>query len=218
MSQGYGDLSAILNLDPAEDVSYEAFLEEIEEFPVPKQLSSKVIQKLKNFAKDTLNLDISPEDRYHPTEEIINSLFSLHSILSEQIDYTWKERELDCHVWFITSAINGYLYGGIFVFWNSQYPDYVVIQGIAKFFIPGLFSILYPEYNNLLPKLNSLLLPHIEMVATNVEATKIYVAPVGIQGRILEQHYGFKRSSGFKYPCMMIKGQDSSRKFHTKEI
>lgn len=119
-------------------------------------------------------------------------------------------REESCSIWITVASINDQPYGGVFTFYSSKYPESVMIQGISKFLTAGAFSLFYPELAKRLPKLNSLLLPAVETLAVNLGTRKIIVNPIGIQGRLLEQYYGFRPILEYEKkqaPCSLIQPQ-----------
>lgn len=116
------------------------------------------------------------------------------------------------------AKLNQHLHGGVFVFWNPRYPNHVVMQGISKFLIPSLLSLLYPDQESRLIRLNSMLQPAVETVAHNVGAKQIYVAPIGKQGEILKKYYGYHITSKMMYPCQVIKRIDTEYDVYVKDI
>lgn len=213
------EISKLLHIESYDDPSIEGFFEELEQFPPLDKLPENISDGIKNFATDILNITVDPKI-YKPTITNLRYMFMTRDILREQIDYILDGKEdQTCQIYFIVSLINQIPYGGVFVFYNSAYPDSVVMQGITKFLIPGLFALLYPDESQLLPKLNSILQPHVETLAKSLGANRIYVAPVGRQGSILEKNYDYKKISKFKYPCLIIKGQiGESGNYYVKTI
>jgi hypothetical protein len=112
--------------------------------------------------------------------------------------------ENECQMWLTVATINNQPYGCIFSFYRPGYD--FMIQGISKFYIPGMFSFFYPEISNQLPKLNNLLIPAIESLAKKVGASRIVVRPIGNQGSILSKHYGFEHIDDDRTPCDVIFG------------
>jgi len=139
--------------------------------------------------------------------------------MREQIIYAFGE-EKDCEKFLITAEINRQLYGGVFVFWNHNYPNHVMIQGISKYLAPSLLTLFYPEQERRLPRLNSILASAIETVARSVGANQIYVAPIGNQGTILKTHYGYHEAYNIIYPCELIAGSNGGGgvKIYVKDI
>jgi hypothetical protein len=85
-----------------------------------------------------------------------------------------------------------------------------MIQGISKFYIPGMFSLFYPELSAQLPKLNSLLIPAVVTLAKSLGVSRIIVKPIGIQTDILLKHYGFEYIDDDSAPCNIILGGGSA--------
>ena len=111
------------------------------------------------------------------------------------------------------------VYGATYVFYNPKITGGVLMQGISRSFIPSLLDIMYPGSLSNLPRLNSILQSIVETIARNVGAKKIFVAPIGTQGKILEQHYGFVPDKSIKFPCDIIWGRYSwTREAYSKTI
>ena len=126
-------------------------------------------------------------------------------------------QEQGCKVWIIVATVNKHPYGAIFAFQHSANPYDIMIQGISKFIVPGVFSILKPDLANMLPRLNSLLMPAVETLALNAGASRIVVIPVGKQGDILVKHYGFHKIDEVDLPCKVI-FQPLSRDYFAKNL
>ena len=115
-------------------------------------------------------------------------------------------QSVQCNIWIIAASLNDVPYGAIFAFQNIRNPDDLMMQGIAKFPIPGIFSLMYPDSVANFPKLNSLLIPAVEKLATSLNVKRIIVAPVGKQDQILQKYYGFKLVNDVKPVCAMLLG------------
>jgi hypothetical protein len=151
----------------------------------------------------------------------ISELKDLISLLKEQHYYFYWEADSkhrliellttnmftrmaqDCNIWLIVSTVNSCPYGAVFAFQNIDRPTDILIQGVSKFLIPYLFTMIKPELASRLPKLNSLLMPVVETLAKNVGADRILVEPIGKQGQILLKHYGFSKTLKFTHPCLI---------------
>jgi hypothetical protein len=149
------------------------------------------------------------------TKEHLATLGDMAELLQEQMDYIYDfGDESDCKINFLLATIKGVNYGGVFVF--SSKAESVMMQGITKYLVPILLKFYYPEVEELLPRLNSVLLPQIEAVARSEGKRAIYVAPIGRQGYFLETYYGFKRTNFVDLPCSSI--QVGSDEFYVKEL
>lgn len=203
-------------------------------------LHDVIIQNIYLFIRDVLHIDIDKDkERFRLNDEIVESLIKLRNLYIEQLKYMHagiynetatnlydyedlyqkKMKDInynkDCKSWYIETTLENHIYGGIFAFWNVNTPKNIMIQGIAKRLIPMLISIFLPEYNKLLPKLNTTLESGIESLANRLDATNIYVIPIGKQGDILEKYYGYikidpniinQNDFDFRYPCIHILG------------
>ena len=183
--------------------------------PLPKQVGDQ----LRQFSINTIGVDlIDLEDRYelilNQNVDILSALIGTYRILKEQRKYCHPDNVNHCNIQFLYTRLNGYLYGGTFVFYHLEHPDYVVMQGISKFFIPTLFALLYPELESKLPRLNSILQGMVEELTIKISATKIYVAPIGKQGDILEKYYGYQKTTPFPFPfpCSRIEAGERPNK------
>lgn len=140
-------------------------------------------------------------------------------LLSNRNDYRQKK---DCDVWLIITTINNQPYGAVFAFKSMDEQDKnLMIQGISKFMVPGIFSLLQPKYNKLLPRLNSILIPEVENLAKYLRMDRIVVDPIGKQGNILEKYYGFHQIDAIEYPCEAIFkqiGLNKTRKHLAKDV
>lgn len=189
-----------------EDISDEFIDEKSENFG---KISNELSGKITDFSEGVFGLGV------HITEfRDVEKLRSIQSLLDEQLEYIHNiqfGKELfpplqDCKRYFIVSYINNRLYGGIFLFWNEKNSDIAFIQGISKSLVPYLISAVYPEYNSMVPKLNSLLGPNVQMIAKRLGVKTIYVVPLSNQGKILEKFYGYSKSDKVVYPCSDIRG------------
>lgn len=204
LSDDYDDISEILSLDNyiEEGIDMVGFFEDIQEYPPPNELPEKVIDKLDQFSNDVIgNVYEYP---YHPSDDILKLIFQSRKILSEQLSYIYNDQRSRCNIWMITAKLNGHLYGLTFVFHNPKLSN-VVMQGISRSFAASLIEILRPGTLLTLPRLNSLLLPAVEALAKNLSINKISVVPIGNQGKILKDYYGFQLDNHIEYPCEIIK-------------
>lgn len=205
-------------------------------------LPEDIQDRIKLFLSEVLQIspdDINniDQERFKMDHDKIKSIINLTNLYFEQLAYMHggqetsksdlyyviddmdKERNKDlqyfkgCKWWYIEGNIDNNIYGGIFAFWNGSIPNNILIQGIAKRLIPALVSLLLPEYNKFIPKLNTVLESGIESLARRIGSTTIYVIPIGKQGKILENHYGYKKIKkekidwtkfDFRYPCVEI--------------
>jgi len=238
LHKDYDSLAEILGLDHYLETPNEGdYLEELPEHPVPQKLNKELLNKLSEFSSEILEKSL-PECNYSSHENNLLHFLRLRRLLSEQIEYTYSDGQ-DCDVYFIISSVNNHNYGGIFLFhgfdgkegekmeienegnigemkrkqWNREgQREEVVIQGISKFLIPSLFSFLYPEEEKYLPRLNTLLQSAVESLCMKLKVKRIYVAPVGKQGKILQEHYGYKKVDKIPFPSRMIRGSSVERK------
>ena len=198
-------ISEILNVGEMidESTNLEDFLSDLEDYPVKDKIPLDLVEA---YTSKMLGKQIILDDRYDPSDDNkISKLFMVRKLLGEQLDYL--EDELNCEAYFVYTLINDTYYGGMFAFYNKERPDVLFIQGITKIFSPSIISIYYPEYDKLLPRLNSLLEPSIETLAKMLNADKILVVPIGKQGKILKKHYGYRRwTKDIYYPCESIAG------------
>lgn len=136
--------------------------------------------------------------------------FCSKTIKIDEIERSYKNskyrQSVQCNIWIIAASLNDVPYGAIFAFQNIRNPDDLMMQGIAKFPIPGIFSLMYPDSVANFPKLNSLLIPAVEKLATSLNVKRIIVAPVGKQDQILQKYYGFKLVNDVKPVCAMLLG------------
>jgi len=159
------------------------------------------------------------KDLYNVNREQLKYLYNTRAYLSSkqirigEIERSYTNNNINkyrqsvqCNIWIIAASLNDVPYGAIFVFQNINNPDDVMMQGIAKFPIPGIFSLMYPDLVANLPKLNSLLIPAVEKLASNLNAKRIIVAPVGKQDEILQKYYGFKRINNVEPICAILLG------------
>lgn len=209
LESDYDDLAYMLNLESYLDTPWaEEFLQDLKDYPVPKELPISIINKIKKFYSDVYESECEQKNlkMIEPSDENLLTLLNIRNLLSEQLGYIYNstEEKDKCGVSFICSRINGIPYGGIFMFWDEEDPSYVVIQGICKFITPSLISLLDQENSKKLPRLNDLLNPVIEQTARTIGAKIIYVAPIGKQGKILEKYFGYNATNYMKYPSKII--------------
>jgi hypothetical protein len=153
--------------------------------------------------------------------DIIDSMISsditkianaIKNIVYEQLWYIHKFGP-NCRAWYILALHNKNPLGGICAFYNPNYEghtkgsSYIMIQAITKYTVPFLMSVLDEDYANSLPKVNAVLEPAIEYLAKSLKVDYIYVHPIGTQGRILQQRYGYKKLPSeyiLQLPCDVI--------------
>jgi len=150
------------------------------------------------FGEDKVDFD-KLDEVYQKNRSHIASFIQL---ANEQRKYL-KTVESDCDSYVIAVKINDQPYGAVFAFTNN-YTDDLMIQGISKFIVPGMFSLLRPEENKILPSLNSILMPEVEKLAKQLRCRRIIVAPLEKQGEIIQKHYGFYPIESIEYPCKDI--------------
>lgn len=199
-------------------------LKNLPESVIDAVISYRLIYPHPNFEKLNTTLEkVYPEYNFS-SEQLKNinrsTLRNLQSLGQEQAKYLFGIKSSDenkndilrrniklhseCNIWFVMASLDDIPYGGIFVFQNKDNLKDVMIQGISKFTIPYIFSILYPDISTLFPKLNSLLLPVVEEIAHNNGGSRIIVNPIGEQGRILEKYYDFYSIAPVDYVCNII--------------
>lgn len=146
-------------------------------------------------------------------QQVLNDIKELVNEQRSYLDY-----ESECQKFFILVRYLGIPYGGIFVFYNNNTPELIVIQAITKYAIPTVASLIYPQYNKLFPKLNTILDPVINNIGKQSGAGYIYVNPIGKQGEILQQYYGYKIASGYTMPqpCPNLAENIGSQKVYYK--
>lgn len=175
------------------------------------KLNREVINNISEYIKKLLDVDKDISKLY--TKSIYSNDFRVQKILLntrnlmlEQYQYlNYKiEDEKNCEIFFIASFVNDFIYGGIFVFWNTENPDSLLIQGISKYVEPIMISIFLSDLDKKLPRLNSLLQPAVEALARKLGVGKIFVSPLKQQGDILVKHYGYKKINKIYFPCKNI--------------
>jgi len=203
-------ISEILGLEASTDagVDLENYLFDVEENPewYPQKFTPLIEEMIHEFL-ESLNL-IDYHFSLHFTEDIMSTIFRVRLLLIEQLDYLYTIDDFKkngCNVWVISAEANNRLYGSVLAFHKSGSD--ILIQGISRATIPTLCEIFVPGSLQILPRLNSLLLPTIESIGRSVGASKVVVAPIGNQGKILVKHYGFKLDRKIKYPCKGIRGE-----------
>lgn len=152
-----------------------------------------------------LKLTLSDEDfeRVPPIKFFTDRQFTLEDtsdVLKEQISYIEQRNKYGYYN--IVAYINNIIYGSIFAHYDSNYPDRIKIQAISKFPIPSIFSVLFPNQERRLPRLNDLLQPAIACLAQQLSATYIYSTPIASSSQytILQKYYGFERVDDEYHP------------------
>jgi hypothetical protein len=146
-----------------------------------------LIQETSNLL-ESLNPNISFNDKLN------SQLQDIQDLIREQLYYV--EHEAPCQKIFIMVFWRDMPIGGVVVFYNSDHPHYIYIQGITKYPIIYLIDTFYPQYTSHLPKLNTILDPIIQQIARELGVSYIYVNPVGRQGEFLEKYYGYQLNQG----------------------
>jgi hypothetical protein len=132
----------------------------------------------------------------------VDQLIALWCIRSEQLEYIYKWNYRgdfpNCCIplhhrwdndlvtsqewWLCVSYYDDQPLGAIYLFRDIRRPDKATIQGIGKFLTPFL-----TDHS---PSLNRSLIPSVIDFARTLGVKEIYVAPVGVQGNLLN-NYGF---------------------------
>ena len=151
------------------------FLGELESFPMPNALIPEIQNLLKKVG------------RVEDDKPRIDVLLGLRRIISEQLSYIYycPEHE-DCDVYYIHCYNDNITIGGTFVFYNKLYPDRVLMQGIVKSITAALFPSMFP-------RLNTIVDVAVTALCRRLGVNYIEVHPIGDQGRILVQHYGYNK-------------------------
>lgn len=163
------------------------------------QFASEIFEEEYDFDQKIEDLDpyeikdilyINSEQRNYLYRMVYNTT---KEELYERLYRNYKDnyiREYGCEIWFIISKINDQPFGGVFVFHQPNSKE-IMIQGISKFIVPTVLSMIDPVLMSKLPRLNSLVMPSIETIAKMIGAQRVVVNPIGKQGDILIKHYGF---------------------------
>lgn len=203
-------INKFLRLDAymvSEPMSVEDYLADLDDYPLSSEtLPSALITEVENFIRQVLEMEPSSTN-YILNEKQIAYLVRVRNLLGEQDTYI--EGLEDCSSWYLVSKTDDLVYGGLFAFWNENQPEDLLIQGIGKYLAPAVIAAFLPEYDQYLPRLNSLLQAGVESLARRLKVKRIYAAPIGKQGSILERHYGYRKSSTIYYPCTGIFGRDN---------
>ena len=138
-------------------------------------------------------------DAYVKSRHIFSDIEALGG---EQTTYL-TQKDLLCDIYVITCKIDDQPYGAVFAFSNKDSDD-LIIQGISKFAVPSIFSLMYPEKTSTMPRLNSILIPEVELLAKKLKKKRIIVDPFGHQGDILQKNYGFVPIERVEFPCKII--------------
>ena len=147
---------------------------------------------------------------YDDTKENLIAKLNSHPFSNE------LRQDYDCKIWIIAAKINDIPFGAVFAFLNNS--EELMIQGISKFIIPSLLSLIEPKLAQKLPKLNNLLLPSVETLARMYNLKLIVVNPVGKQGAILQKYYGFYPIKYRKKICSIILKTPSFDTWLAKDI
>lgn len=186
----------------------------IREDTLPGIIPDRLIQRM-----EVLLPDSGVESRFknvcdyeHRHMSVLENLFMSANILGEHMMYI-KDGAIKPpgKAWFIYATFKGYIYGGIFAFWNPEEKRTLFIQGICQCPTFALLKNCVPSYKLSLPHLNTVLESSIEDLAVKLGATRILVIPVGDkQGEILAKYYGYilQDKPEVYYPCDIIAGYD----------
>lgn len=145
---------------------------------------------------------------------ILKQVYSLRRIIKEQIHYLTTND--DCKRWLIIAKHEDMYYGGVMVFYHPN-VNYLLFQGITKYTVPFIQDILDVPISRNRVKLNTLLIPKIEELATSLGINEIRACPINNQGNILEKHYGFTQVDWTEFPSKVLyqlgnKGKNYYRK------
>ena len=217
VERDYTLVNTLLNLpdDIHEGNNIQSFHENLNDYPPHGTLPSDLRNRMHEFMLDIFEESVDINDKYQNgvlealddvSTDQLDKIFKIRPLLGEQIGY-FDIRDNHCKIYFTVVMINKHYYGSIFMFWNENNPDILFIQGITKFMIPTLINIFLPNYDKLLPRLNSVLEGAIESQARLLGAKQILTVPIGNQGSILEKHYGYHRTNEVYYPCTQILGR-----------
>lgn len=122
--------------------------------------------------------------------------------------------ESECQKLFVLVRYLGVPYGGIFIFYNENTPESIVIQAITKYSISTVTSV----YLDIPSKLNTILDPIINDIGKQLNAKYIYVNPIGKQGQILERYYGYHPTNVMPQPYPSLAQTMGSQQVYYKEI
>lgn len=192
-----------------------------------RRMTEEMIEELKSEMKTYMDkiMPISPEefDRGFDVQKISKILRSVQSILDDQIGSLSDSSK--CDIWMIEAIHNGLHHGSIFAYFDKKLrghtrkSKFVMIQNIVKYPIPVMVQYMFPEYNKYMPRLNSMLMESINIVARDVGAKYIYVHPFKEQGSQLERFYGFRQIEfEWKMPCSSISGTSRDLPRYYKEV
>jgi hypothetical protein len=159
------------------------------------------------------------ESDYDKLFEYLSYMINYVNVITECILYASENIYKTCNIKTISVYINEYLYGNAFIFYNNS-SSHLMMQGITKMKPLSLIDLLYPEYSGIY-KLNQLIQPTLISFAKLQNFTDIFINPIGKQGKILREHYGYERKDygdEFKCPCDLIKACKNLGEMHRLRI
>lgn len=204
LDESLDQINILLNLTDYGSDSRDAedIMLDFDEYPFEQTLTPYLEDLLdRNIAKKYESLVASGEDIDFSS---VAKLAQIRNLVAEQNEYLYVSEE-GCEKFMITAHVDENFYGLIYCFFNKEYPDTILIQGISKTLKYTLTDFFEPNTYNY-PKLNSILMSSIECLAKLLGAKRIVVAPIGRQGDILTKHYGFTKTDMIQYPCKIIQG------------
>jgi len=235
LQKHYDDFSLLLGLEYT-DNGRELFEDDDAYYDDPRYLKELPVSMAEDisdfmFAVYAVNIDIhdlidkyyehikSAESDPDKLYEYLNYMINYVNLITEDIIYAADDIEETCNIKTVSVYINKYLYGNTFIFYEN-YSSHLMMQGICKMFPLSLIDILYPQYSQVY-KLNSLIQPTLVSFAKLNNFTDIFVKPIGKQGKILKEHYGYERKdwgNQFKCPCKLIYACKSLGPMHRLRI
>lgn len=148
--------------------------------------------------------DIEKDDiEYEKLFEILSNspkymkqLNMIDTIFNEQQVYLSRMHNSNLQ-WYIIMYYNNIPYAGVFLF--KTLDEFFVMQAICKFHVPFLLSLLDPQWKKI--SVNEHMIPFIEnfirvntcISKINIRETILYVAPLSVQYKILQEQYDFKK-------------------------
>jgi hypothetical protein len=218
----YDDLSLLLGLEYTDNNGelYDDYDPYYDNPQYLKELPMSIAKDITDFMFVIYNVNIDVNDlidKYYDhiksvesdsdkLYKYLNYMINYVNVITEDILYANEEIEKTCNIKTISVYINGYLYGNTFVFYDNI-STHLMMQGIAKMPPLALIDLLYPEYTRMY-NLNSLIQPTLVSFAKLEGFTDIFIKPIGKQGKILKEYYGYERKdygNEFKCPCNLIK-------------
>lgn len=158
------------------------------------------------------NSEIIMDRLRHLEDDAVRLILDIKQRIDAQRDFIKADSDQPgCTRWYVEADMDDVSIGGICIAYNANLEGhtegsrYIVIQEITKYTVVTLVSLMFPEYNMYIPKVNDILSTPIDTVARGVDADYIYVAPIGKQGGILQRYYGYKPLKyNFKMPCRSV--------------